>query len=124
MNVNVVIPTYKTRDTIFRLLTSLEKQSYKDFNVMVVYKKWEGYKDTLSKIKAYDKLDINFVEQDEGLFEEALNTIYRKADGDIVIHTDDDAYASKKLGKRPYRTTQKAQRGRNGYRFSRRKSII
>jgi glycosyltransferase involved in cell wall biosynthesis len=95
LNVNVVIPTYKTRDTIFRLLASLEKQSYKDFNVMVVYKKWEGYKDTLSEIKAYDKLDINFIEQDKGLFEEALNTIYRKADGDIVIHTDDDAYASK-----------------------------
>jgi glycosyltransferase involved in cell wall biosynthesis len=93
LDVNVAIPTYRTRSTIFKLLDSLEKQSYKKFNVMIVYKKWDGYKDTLNKIKDY-KLDIEFVEQDRGLFEEALNTIYRKADADIVIHTDDDAYAS------------------------------
>lgn len=95
LDVSVVIPTYKTRNTIFKLLDSLEKQSYKNFSVMVVYKKWEGYKEVLNAIKAYNKLDMDFVEQDKGYFEEALNTIYRKADGEVVIHTDDDAYASR-----------------------------
>ena len=95
MQVTVAIPTYKTRSTVFRLLGSLGAQSYGNFSVMVVYKPWDGCKQTLGRIKEYSGLGIRLVKQDPGLFEEALNTIYRKADGDVVIHTDDDAYASR-----------------------------
>ena len=95
MQVTVAIPTYKTRDTIFKLLDSLLVQSYSNFDVMIVYKPWDGCKQIFDTIKEYRDLNIHMIRQDAGLFEEALNTIYRKADGDIVIHTDDDAYASK-----------------------------
>ena len=95
MQVTVAIPTYKTRNTIFKLLDSLKAQSFKKFGIMVVYGPWPGCKDVLDSIKESRGLDIELIKQDAGLFEEALNTIYRKADGDIVIHTDDDAYASR-----------------------------
>ncbi len=95
MQVTVAIPTYKTRSTVFRLLDSLKAQSFKNFSVIVVYKQWPGWKDTLDRIKEYRGLEVELVRQDRGLFEEALNTIYRKANGDIVIHTDDDAHASR-----------------------------
>ncbi len=94
MHVTVVVPTYKTRDSINKLMKSLESQSYKDFSVMVIYKPWDGYKQKLDPLREYD-LDIDFVRQPEGFFEEAMNVSYNKADGDVVIHTDDDAYASR-----------------------------
>ncbi|HUC39043.1 MAG TPA: glycosyltransferase family A protein [Candidatus Acidoferrum sp.] len=95
MHVTIAIPTYKTRGSIFKLLDSLKKQSYKKFSILFVYKEWEGWKETAAKIKEYKGLDIDFARQDNGFFEEALNTIFRKADGDIVLHTDDDAFASR-----------------------------
>ncbi len=93
MHVTVVLPTYKTKDIVFKLLKSLETQKHKDFNLLVIYKPWEGDKPVLDRIKEY-KLDIDFVKQPPGFFEEAMNVSYNKADGDIVIHTDDDAYAT------------------------------
>ncbi len=95
LHVTVAIPTYKTRNTIFKLLYSLQSQSYKNFSIMLVYKPWSGCNETLGRAKEYSGLDVRLIKQDNGLFEEALNTIYRKADGDIVMHTDDDAYVSK-----------------------------
>ncbi len=94
MDVTVVIPVYKTGDMLFKLFRSLENQSYNKFSVMIVYKEWDGYTKVLERIKDFGGLDIDVVKQDEGRFEEALNTVYRKADGDIVIHTDDDAFVS------------------------------
>ena len=95
MNVTVALPMYNTGNTVFKLLDSLRHQSYKKFNMLLVYKEWPGCKDMIGRIKEYKDLEMDFARQDAGRFEEALNTIYRKADGDIVIHTDDDAYASK-----------------------------
>ncbi len=94
MDVTVVIPTYKTGNSIFKLLDSLKAQSYKKFNVLLIYKPWEGGRLILEKIREYD-LDIKIAKQPDGYFEEAMNVSYGKADGEIVIHTDDDAYTSK-----------------------------
>ncbi len=93
MHVTVVIPTYKTRDTIYKLLDSLKLQKYGKFSVLLIYKPWDGYKQTLDRIRDYD-LDIEFVKQPDGFFEEAMNVSYNKADGDIVVHTDDDAHVT------------------------------
>ena len=94
-SVNVIIPTYKREDTIFKLLDSLMLQSYRKFSVMLIYKPWRGYKEVFDRIKEYKDLDIQFIKQENGFFEEAVNTAYKKADGDIVIHTDDDAWVYK-----------------------------
>ena len=95
MEVTIAIPTYKTNSSIFKLFNTIKKQSYQNFSVLIVYKEWPGCEETISKIKGYKNLDIEVLKQDQGYFEEALNTIYRKADGEIVIHADDDAWVSK-----------------------------
>lgn len=76
-------------------MESLGTQSYKKFEVMIIYSDQKKQGITLDAIKESKTLSLSFVKQDRGFFEEALNTAYRKADGDIVIHTDDDAIPSK-----------------------------
>ncbi len=95
MEVTIAIPTYKTTQSIFKLLSTIKEQSYQNFSVLIVYKEWPGCEEIISKIKDYKGLEIEVLKQDRGYFEEALNTIYRKADGEIVIHADDDAWVSK-----------------------------
>ncbi len=56
--VTIVIPTYKTKNTIFRLLKYLALQSYKKFNVLIIYKPWEGYRAMLDKIGKYKDLSM------------------------------------------------------------------
>ena len=92
MDVTIAIPTYKTTQSILKLLSTIKKQSYQNFSILIVYKEWSGCEGIISKIKDYKGLDIEVLKQDQGYFEEALNTIYRKADGEIVIHADDDAW--------------------------------
>ena len=95
MDVTIAIPTYKTTKSIFKLLSTIKKQSYQNFSILIVYKEWSGCEEIISKIKDYKGLDIEVLKQDQGYFEEALNTIYRKADGEIVMHADDDAWVSR-----------------------------
>lgn len=95
MEVTIVLPVYKMKRIVFKLLDSLLLQSYSKFNVMVIYKRWDRHKEILDKIETYKKLSISLVKQDEGFFEEALNTAYRKVDSEVAINTDDDAHVSK-----------------------------
>ncbi len=97
MEVTVTIPTYRTRPTVWRLLASLEKQSYRRFSIDVIYKESDDRKrdrKVLDRLKENKKLSIRLVKQYPGLFEEAMNTAFNKTGSDIVINTDDDAYAS------------------------------
>jgi len=58
---------------------------------LIAYKPFPGDKTLGIVDKFRDKLDIEIIIQNEGYFEEALNLIYRNADGDLLITTDDDA---------------------------------
>ena len=95
MHVSVIVPTYGNRQSIFRLLDSLAGQSHKDFSVLLVYKEKQGKKEILDRIKEFRKLNIDIITQKEGRFEEALNMAYSKADGDLGLNTDDDAYVDR-----------------------------
>ena len=95
MRVTVIVPTYGNRKSIFRLLDSLKAQTYKNFDILLIYKENQGKKEILDGIRGYGKLDIEIVTQRAGRFEEALNIAYSKAEGDICINTDDDAYADR-----------------------------
>ena len=95
MRVTVIVPTYGNRKSIFRLLNSLIGQTYKNFDVLLVYKENQGKKEILEGIKDFKTLDMEILTQRSGRFEEALNIVYKKADGDICINTDDDAYADR-----------------------------
>ncbi|BCU68743.1 glycosyltransferase [Stygiolobus caldivivus] len=95
MDVTVGLPTYKNNGTtIGLLLNALTVQTYKKFSVLIVYKPSEGDK-TEEVVRKYSgQLDIEIVHQTEGYFDEALNLLYSRANGDILITTDDDAVPS------------------------------
>ncbi|MCL4379212.1 MAG: glycosyltransferase family 2 protein [Candidatus Marsarchaeota archaeon] len=96
MQVTVAIPVYGNRETIFRLLGSLENQSYKKFDTCIVFRHSDNVeedKHTLDRIEGYD-LSINIMKQHRGGIPEAMNTIFG-IDSHVIINTDDDAYASK-----------------------------
>ncbi len=104
MQVTVAIPTYGNRGSIFRLLTSLGTQSFKRFEIEVVFKHSNDRKadsETLDRIKDYSGLSINITKQKNGRIPEAMNIIFG-VDSDIVINTDDDAFASRNWVKDHY----------------------
>jgi glycosyltransferase involved in cell wall biosynthesis len=91
MHVVVAIPTYKNfGKTIGYTLDALTKQTFKGFELLIIYKPFMG-DNTLDIIEKYEKkLDIKIIIQKEGLFDEALNIIYSRSNGDILILLDDD----------------------------------
>lgn len=90
--VTIAIPTYKIDGKILTILKLLERQTYKKFNVLIVYKV-KGTKNSMEKL-SNSKLDltvINCMPNKIGPnFIEAMNVIFRKSDGDITINIDDD----------------------------------
>lgn len=97
MQVTIGIPTYKNDGhTIGNLLEALTKQTYKDFKVKVIMKRGErrGDEKTLQILDSFrGDLDLNLVYQEEGLFEEALDLLFREK-ADLYVTTDDDATPS------------------------------
>ena len=88
--VTVVIPTYKRADLLSHVLSALEQQKYKNFNVLVVVKpSGDGTEDLVASFDA--SLNIKYVKQTSGYFVDALNLGIESATGEIVAFLDDDA---------------------------------
>lgn len=99
MDVTITLPTYGDRNCIFSLLSSLKQQSYKNFNILVIYKLDRAKKSVIDRIKEYRSLNIELVAQTKGMAADVINIAYAKADGDIIINTDDDAQVSRNFVK-------------------------
>ncbi|QKR00888.1 glycosyltransferase family 2 protein [Metallosphaera tengchongensis] len=91
LDVQVAIPTHKNDGRTIRFtIEGLTKQTYKDFNVLIVYKPSEGDR-TLDVVEWFSKsLDIKVIYQKEGYIEEAMNLIYSNANADLLLTIDDD----------------------------------
>jgi len=90
VSTTVGIPTL-LRNSLKKTLEALMNQSEDDFEVLITYKG-----NLTREIENFEKyLSIKFIEQKEGLFEEALNIILSNAKGKILITIDDDALPSK-----------------------------
>ncbi|MEM4138654.1 MAG: glycosyltransferase family A protein, partial [Sulfolobaceae archaeon] len=78
VKVQIGIPTYRNNGTtIVLVLDALTRQTYKDFEILVVYKPSEDDIRTLDVIEKFSKrLDIKVIEQKYGKIEEAMNLIY------------------------------------------------
>ncbi|MGC8599993.1 MAG: glycosyltransferase family A protein [Nitrososphaeria archaeon] len=90
MKVTVAVPTVLRR-TLEGTLKCISQQSYRDFNVVLIYagemrKTVEDYRSRLS---------IEFIEQKRGLLEEAYNKAFQSSDSEILLFTDDDACPGK-----------------------------
>jgi glycosyltransferase involved in cell wall biosynthesis len=90
MNVTVSLPVYKDKDTLGLTLSSLTKQKYSDFKLLIVYK--HSSEDVLPIMDEYSKkMDMDIIHQDYGYIERAMNLILLNFKGDLLINTDADA---------------------------------
>jgi glycosyltransferase involved in cell wall biosynthesis len=90
MHVSVVIPTYKRVDLLPLVLDALKKQTFKDFDVVVVVKpSGDGTEQMLENESSH--LKIRTVIQEKGHFVDACFLGAQSSTGNIVAFLDDDA---------------------------------
>ncbi|MFX1539017.1 MAG: glycosyltransferase family 2 protein [Promethearchaeota archaeon] len=88
--VSVVIPTFKRAHLIRHVFEGLKKQTYRDFEVVVVLKpSGDGTQGIVEKYRNF--LDINLVLQNKGYVVDAMNLGLEYSSGDIIAFLDDDA---------------------------------
>ena len=88
--ISVIIPTAGRVQDLKRLLFSLNAQTYKNFEVVVVNKgPINGVSKTLKEFNG--KMRIKLLREDQGLTA-SLNLGIAESEGSIIIKTDDDVY--------------------------------
>lgn len=87
--ISIFVPTGNRALTLEKVLDSLSKQTYKNFEVIIVdYKSTDETPDVINEYK--DKLSIKIIHQIEKGLSKAANLALDVAQGDIFIRTDDD----------------------------------
>jgi GT2 family glycosyltransferase len=88
--VTVVIPTYKRADILLHMLSALKRQTYRNFDLVVVVKpSGDGTEELLKQESAF--LKIETVIQTHGHIVDAYFLGIKHSTGDIVALLDDDA---------------------------------
>lgn len=88
--VSVIIPTFKRAPFLKYALDALKKQTYKNFEVIVVVKL--GGDETEKVLKKYQReLPIKIIIQHEEFVSKAYNMGLREAKGEIIAIMDDDS---------------------------------
>jgi glycosyltransferase involved in cell wall biosynthesis len=87
---SVILPTYKRREMLRLVLEGLSRQSYSNFEVLVIVKPANDGTETL--VESYrGKLDVRLIIQQEGFVTSALNLGMKNAKGNAFAFIDDDA---------------------------------
>ena len=85
---SVAVSTFNRNDDLARCLQALEKQTYKDFDIVIANGgNFEGVKRAVDK---FNKLRIKIVNQQRRGVVEARNLGWRHSNADIVCFIDDD----------------------------------
>lgn len=90
MKISIVIPTYNGEKKISNILSALEKQSFQDFETIVVI---DGSIDNTKAIieeANFNLKNLKIIERENGGRSKARNTGAKKANGDLLIFFDDD----------------------------------
>lgn len=89
MKVSVIIPSYNGANKVVNLLAALEKQNYRNFEVIVVV---DGSTDgTAEKLKKSQYgLELRLIERPNGGRAVARNTGAKAAQGELLLFFDDD----------------------------------
>jgi glycosyltransferase involved in cell wall biosynthesis len=91
---SVIIPTYKRAHLIPHVLGGLAKQTFADFEVIIVLKpSCDGTEKILEDFSR--KLKIEVVLQNQGFVTDALNLGLAHVRGEIILFLDDDAIPNK-----------------------------
>ncbi len=90
LSVSVLVPTFKRASLLSYALAALEKQTYKDFDVVVILKP-SGDK-TEEIVEEFKKsLKMKVIVQEKGYVIDAINLGLENVSGDITVFLDDDA---------------------------------
>lgn len=92
MTVTVAITTFNRPRDLWKCLASLSRQSYKDFDIVVVN---GGDKEAVDNLITNFNLSIKVIPQNKLGLVEARNICWKEARGDIVCIIDDDLVLSK-----------------------------
>ena len=88
--VSVIIPTYKRAYTLKYVLEGLKRQTYRNFEVIVVFKPArDGTEEILERYR--ENLPLKVIKQNKGYVTNAYNLGISLARGQIVAFLDDDA---------------------------------
>lgn len=88
--VSVVIPTFKRAHLIHHVFEGLKKQTYKDFEVVIVLKpSGDGTEDVIKRYT--DSLNLVTINQKEGYLVDAFLLGAKHSAGEIIVFLDDDA---------------------------------
>ena len=89
--VSVLIPVYNCENTLERALDSVRRQTYKDFEVVIVDN--DSTDSSMSVVDMFrDKMDIKVVKCYTPGIVPALNTGLRACSGDWIARQDGDDY--------------------------------
>lgn len=91
--ISIIIPVYNSESTLARCLDSLIKQSFEDFEILVVN---DGSTDnSLTILKDYERKDnrIVVIDKDNGGVSSARNAALEIAKGEWIAFCDSDDYA-------------------------------
>lgn len=98
MKISVIIPTYKPGEYLWDCLNSMYNQTIdkSEFEVILVLNGCnEPYFSQITNwIKLHDKLNVNFIQTDQGGVSNARNIALEVAKGDYITFVDDDDYLS------------------------------
>lgn len=93
MYFSICIPVFNRAKLIIRTLKSLEKQSYKDFEILVIDDgSTDNLKDVITEYKKESTLDLKYFYKNNGGKHTALNLGIEKAIGKFFIILDSDDY--------------------------------
>jgi glycosyltransferase involved in cell wall biosynthesis len=94
--VSVAVSTYNRGQVIKYMLDGLKRQTYKNFEVVIVLKpSGDGTEKILEKYAA--DLPIKLVLQKKGTITNAYNLSIKNSEGEIIVFLDDDAVACPNL---------------------------
>lgn len=90
--ISIIIPIYNQADKLFECLESILKQTYKDYEVIVINDgSTDSLKDIIYKFSAKFNNGFIFLEQDNKGAPSARNLGFRKSRGDYLFFCDADA---------------------------------
>lgn len=91
--VSIVLPTHQRSAKLSAAFTALADQTYRNFELVVVYTPDFGTERLINWLKSETSVDVAAIRQTEGGMAHARNMGIEEAEGDIVVFTDDDCIA-------------------------------